>query len=115
MLSRFDHSPCDPTITLHGPFISSFACVVCYKNFVTQQQYRDHLFAKVRAYPKLRVGILFLENRGMGYRCFLAALKVALNNDAHKDQNYDCLWGIKLLGTLNYCGQVTLIAESQES
>ncbi|KAB0363716.1 hypothetical protein FD754_007872 [Muntiacus muntjak] len=45
-LKRFDHSPCDPTITLHGPFISSFACVVCYKNFVTQQQYRDHLFAK---------------------------------------------------------------------
>ncbi|XP_043762939.1 E3 SUMO-protein ligase ZNF451 isoform X6 [Cervus elaphus] len=45
-LKRFDHSPCDPTITLHGPFISSFVCVVCYKNFVTQQQYRDHLFAK---------------------------------------------------------------------
>ncbi|XP_060018492.1 E3 SUMO-protein ligase ZNF451 isoform X4 [Lagenorhynchus albirostris] len=48
-LKRFDHSPCDPTITLHGPFISSFACVVCYKNFVTQQQYRDHLFAKEAA------------------------------------------------------------------
>ncbi|XP_055261850.1 E3 SUMO-protein ligase ZNF451-like isoform X2 [Moschus berezovskii] len=48
-LKRFDHSPCDPTITLHGPFISSFSCVVCYKNFVTQQQYRDHLFAKEAA------------------------------------------------------------------
>jgi len=48
-LKRFDHSPCDPTITLHGPFINSFACVVCYKNFVTQQQYRDHLFAKEAA------------------------------------------------------------------
>ncbi|PNJ23829.1 ZNF451 isoform 4 [Pongo abelii] len=45
-LKRFDHSPCDPTITLHGPFFSSFACVVCYKKFVTQQQYRDHLFDK---------------------------------------------------------------------
>ncbi|GAB5571636.1 E3 SUMO-protein ligase ZNF451 isoform X2 [Prionailurus iriomotensis] len=48
-LKRFDHSPCDPTITLHGPFVNSFACVVCYKNFVTQQQYRDHLFAKEAA------------------------------------------------------------------
>lgn len=46
--SRFDHSPCDPTITLHGPSINSFACVVCYKNFVTQQQYKEHLFSKVR-------------------------------------------------------------------
>ncbi|XP_014443535.1 E3 SUMO-protein ligase ZNF451 isoform X3 [Tupaia chinensis] len=45
-LKRFDHSPCDPTITLHGPFISCFACVVCSKKFITQQQYRDHLFAK---------------------------------------------------------------------
>uniref|UniRef100_A0A2I3HG33 E3 SUMO-protein ligase ZNF451 n=1 Tax=Nomascus leucogenys TaxID=61853 RepID=A0A2I3HG33_NOMLE len=45
-LKRFDHSPCDPTITLHGPFFSSFACVVCYKKFVSQQQYRDHLFDK---------------------------------------------------------------------
>uniref|UniRef100_A0A8D2C826 E3 SUMO-protein ligase ZNF451 n=1 Tax=Sus scrofa TaxID=9823 RepID=A0A8D2C826_PIG len=47
--SRFDHSPCDPTITLRGPSVSSFACVVCYKHFVTQQQYRDHLFAKEAA------------------------------------------------------------------
>ncbi|XP_077018270.1 E3 SUMO-protein ligase ZNF451 isoform X3 [Tamandua tetradactyla] len=48
-LKRFDHSPCDPTITLHGPVTSSFACVVCHKKFVTQQQYRDHLFAKEAA------------------------------------------------------------------
>uniref|UniRef100_A0A2K6T898 E3 SUMO-protein ligase ZNF451 n=1 Tax=Saimiri boliviensis boliviensis TaxID=39432 RepID=A0A2K6T898_SAIBB len=45
-LKRFDHSPCDPTISLHGPFISSYAWVACYKKFVTQQQYRDHLFDK---------------------------------------------------------------------
>ncbi|XP_036173198.1 E3 SUMO-protein ligase ZNF451 isoform X2 [Myotis myotis] len=48
-LKRFDHSPCDPTITLHGPSINSFACVVCYKNFVTQQQYKEHLFSKEAA------------------------------------------------------------------
>ncbi|XP_008844730.1 E3 SUMO-protein ligase ZNF451 isoform X1 [Nannospalax galili] len=48
-LKRFDHSPCDPTITLRGPPANSFACVVCSENFVTQQQYRDHLFAKVAA------------------------------------------------------------------
>lgn len=45
-LKRFDHSPCDPAITLHGPLFSSFACVVCNKNFVTQEQYADHLSAK---------------------------------------------------------------------
>ncbi|XP_023557060.1 E3 SUMO-protein ligase ZNF451 isoform X2 [Octodon degus] len=45
-LKRFDHSPCDPAITLHGPFTNSFACVVCYQQFVTQQQYREHLSAK---------------------------------------------------------------------
>ncbi|KAM5257095.1 E3 SUMO-protein ligase ZNF451 isoform 2-T2 [Ctenodactylus gundi] len=48
-LKRFDHSPCDPTTTLHGPFTSSFACVVCYKKFVTQQQYKDHLLTKEAA------------------------------------------------------------------
>ncbi|XP_028721215.1 E3 SUMO-protein ligase ZNF451 isoform X4 [Peromyscus leucopus] len=48
-LKRFDHSPCDPTITLHGPLANSFACVVCYEHFVTQQQYRDHLLAKAAA------------------------------------------------------------------
>uniref|UniRef100_A0A8C5P106 E3 SUMO-protein ligase ZNF451 n=1 Tax=Jaculus jaculus TaxID=51337 RepID=A0A8C5P106_JACJA len=46
-LKRFDHSPCDPTITLRGPLTSSFACVVCCKSFNTQQQYKDHLLAKV--------------------------------------------------------------------
>lgn len=46
---RFDHSPCDPTITLHGPLANSFACAVCYEHFVTQQQYKDHLLSRVRA------------------------------------------------------------------
>lgn len=48
-LKRFDHSPCDPTITLHGPLANSFACAVCYEHFVTQQQYKDHLLSRVRA------------------------------------------------------------------
>nr|XP_048286376.1 E3 SUMO-protein ligase ZNF451 isoform X2 [Myodes glareolus] len=48
-LKRFDHSPCDPTITLRGPLANSFACVVCYEHFVSQQQYRDHLLTKVAA------------------------------------------------------------------
>lgn len=102
--SRFDHSPCDPTITLHGPSINSFACVVCYKNFVTQQQYKEHLFSKVRACPKLKVGIIFL-----------AALKLAIPNNTHKDQNSDCLWRAKWFGTLNCCGQANLIGENQQS
>lgn len=68
--SRFDHSPCDPTITLHGPLINSFACVVCYKNFVTEQQYREHLLSKVRTCPKLRVSIIFL-----------ATVKIAITSD----------------------------------
>ncbi|XP_006893207.1 PREDICTED: zinc finger protein 451 [Elephantulus edwardii] len=48
-LKRFDHSPCDPTITLHGSFINSFACIICCEKFVTQQQYKDHIFAKEAA------------------------------------------------------------------
>uniref|UniRef100_A0A8D0GQ48 Zinc finger protein 451 n=1 Tax=Sphenodon punctatus TaxID=8508 RepID=A0A8D0GQ48_SPHPU len=45
-LKRFDHSPCDPTITLHGPPANAFACVVCYKRFVTSQQYSEHVLSK---------------------------------------------------------------------
>lgn len=48
-LKRFDHSPCDPTITLHGPLANVFACAVCYEHFVTQQQYKDHLLSKAAA------------------------------------------------------------------
>ncbi|XP_014351684.1 E3 SUMO-protein ligase ZNF451 isoform X1 [Latimeria chalumnae] len=46
-LKRFDHSPCDPTITLHGPSNTAYACVVCCRRFVNQQQYSDHLLSKV--------------------------------------------------------------------
>ncbi|XP_048352589.1 E3 SUMO-protein ligase ZNF451-like isoform X4 [Sphaerodactylus townsendi] len=45
-LKRFDHSPCDPTVTLHGPPSSSFACIVCNKRFPTSQQYSDHCVSK---------------------------------------------------------------------
>ncbi|XP_021012522.1 E3 SUMO-protein ligase ZNF451 isoform X3 [Mus caroli] len=48
-LKRFDHSPCDPTITLHGPLANSFACAVCYEHFLTQQQYKDHLLSRTAA------------------------------------------------------------------
>ncbi|NWS65729.1 ZN451 ligase, partial [Crotophaga sulcirostris] len=45
-LQRFDHSPCDPTITLHGPPNNAVACVICCKRFSTSQQYNDHLLSK---------------------------------------------------------------------
>ncbi|KAJ1150503.1 hypothetical protein NDU88_003294 [Pleurodeles waltl] len=45
-LKRFDHSPCDPTVTLHGTPSSSYACVVCFRRFTTQQEYTDHLLIK---------------------------------------------------------------------
>nr|XP_013807836.1 PREDICTED: zinc finger protein 451 isoform X1 [Apteryx mantelli mantelli] len=46
-LKRFDHSPCDPTITLHGPPNNAVACAICCKGFSTSQQYSDHLLSKV--------------------------------------------------------------------
>ncbi|NXO03476.1 ZN451 ligase, partial [Rhinopomastus cyanomelas] len=42
-LQRFDHSPCDPTVTLHGPPSNTVACVICCKRFSTTQQYTEHL------------------------------------------------------------------------
>uniref|UniRef100_A0A8D0BS62 Zinc finger protein 451 n=1 Tax=Salvator merianae TaxID=96440 RepID=A0A8D0BS62_SALMN len=45
-LKRFDHSPCDPSITLHGPPVTAFACIVCCRRFSTSQQYNDHLSSK---------------------------------------------------------------------
>uniref|UniRef100_A0A8C5RDZ9 Zinc finger protein 451 n=1 Tax=Laticauda laticaudata TaxID=8630 RepID=A0A8C5RDZ9_LATLA len=46
-LKRFDHSPCDPTITLHGPPANMFACIICGKRFPNNQQYSAHLLSKV--------------------------------------------------------------------
>ncbi|XP_042298860.1 E3 SUMO-protein ligase ZNF451 isoform X2 [Sceloporus undulatus] len=45
-LKRFDHSPCDPAITLHGPPTNAFACIICARRFPTSQEYSDHLFSK---------------------------------------------------------------------
>ncbi|KAH0622059.1 hypothetical protein JD844_023982 [Phrynosoma platyrhinos] len=47
-LKRFDHSPCDPAITLHGPPANAFACIICARRFPTSQEYSDHLFSKAR-------------------------------------------------------------------
>ncbi|XP_074847213.1 E3 SUMO-protein ligase ZNF451 isoform X1 [Carettochelys insculpta] len=46
-LKRFDHSPCDPAITLHGSPANAVACVACCSRFATSQQYRDHLLSKI--------------------------------------------------------------------
>ncbi|KFP75087.1 Zinc finger protein 451, partial [Acanthisitta chloris] len=43
-LQRFDHSPCDPTVTLHGPPNNAVACVICCQRFSTPQQYNHFLF-----------------------------------------------------------------------
>ncbi|KAG8445021.1 hypothetical protein GDO86_009966 [Hymenochirus boettgeri] len=45
-LKRFDHSPCDPTITLHGVPGKSYACVVCLKQFLNIKEYEDHIDAE---------------------------------------------------------------------
>lgn len=45
-LQRFDHSPCDPTITLRGPPASAFACIVCNRRFSTSEQYNQHSLLK---------------------------------------------------------------------
>ncbi|NXL83766.1 ZN451 ligase, partial [Alectura lathami] len=42
-LKRFDHSPCDPTVTLHGPPNNAVACVICCQRFSTFQQYNDFI------------------------------------------------------------------------
>ncbi|XP_061316549.1 E3 SUMO-protein ligase ZNF451-like [Pezoporus flaviventris] len=46
-LQRFDHSPCDPTVTLRGPPNNAVACVICCQIFSTSQQYSDHLLYKL--------------------------------------------------------------------
>ncbi|XP_017320131.1 E3 SUMO-protein ligase ZNF451 isoform X1 [Ictalurus punctatus] len=42
-LKRFDHSPCDPTITLKGSPASLYACVACGRHFETSEHWRMHL------------------------------------------------------------------------
>ncbi|XP_054655081.1 E3 SUMO-protein ligase ZNF451 isoform X2 [Dunckerocampus dactyliophorus] len=46
-LKRFDHSPCDPTITLKGSPTMLFACVVCCRHFRTKEEWRTHVQSKV--------------------------------------------------------------------
>ncbi|XP_051772307.1 E3 SUMO-protein ligase ZNF451 isoform X1 [Ctenopharyngodon idella] len=46
-LKRFDHSPCDPTITLKGNPSSIYACVACGRHFSSKESWRDHLETKV--------------------------------------------------------------------
>ncbi|XP_040205824.1 E3 SUMO-protein ligase ZNF451 isoform X2 [Rana temporaria] len=47
-LKRFDHSPCDPTISLHGVGDSSYVCLVCQERFLTTEEYSVHLDTKVK-------------------------------------------------------------------
>ena len=44
---RFDHSPCDPTVTLKGSSSEQFACVACGQHFQTMDQWNTHLQSKV--------------------------------------------------------------------
>lgn len=56
-LQRFDHSPCDPTVTLHGPPHNAVACVICCERFSTSQQYSDHLLSKLNENDGHKKGI----------------------------------------------------------
>ncbi|XP_077345607.1 E3 SUMO-protein ligase ZNF451-like isoform X2 [Lithobates pipiens] len=47
-LKRFDHSPCDPTISLRGVCDSSYVCLVCQEQFLTAKEYTVHLATKVK-------------------------------------------------------------------
>ncbi|XP_077470250.1 E3 SUMO-protein ligase ZNF451 [Stigmatopora argus] len=49
-LKRFDHSPCDPTISLKGSSKMLFACVACCCHFQTKEDWRTHLLAKVSSF-----------------------------------------------------------------
>ncbi|XP_028280062.1 E3 SUMO-protein ligase ZNF451 isoform X2 [Parambassis ranga] len=46
-LKRFDHSPCDPSISLKGSPSELFACVACGQYFPTKEAWRTHLESKV--------------------------------------------------------------------
>ncbi|XP_053316566.1 E3 SUMO-protein ligase ZNF451 [Spea bombifrons] len=47
-LKRFDHSPCDPSITLHGAPAVSYACVLCRLRFPSMKGYTEHLSQKAK-------------------------------------------------------------------
>ncbi|XP_016422376.1 E3 SUMO-protein ligase ZNF451 isoform X2 [Sinocyclocheilus rhinocerous] len=46
-LKRFDHSPCDPTITLRGSPAAFYACVACGRYFHSKRAWKDHVGSKV--------------------------------------------------------------------
>ncbi|XP_052469945.1 E3 SUMO-protein ligase ZNF451 isoform X3 [Carassius gibelio] len=46
-LKRFDHSPCDPTITLRGSPAAFYACVACGCYFHSKCAWKDHVESKV--------------------------------------------------------------------
>ncbi|XP_068183154.1 E3 SUMO-protein ligase ZNF451 isoform X2 [Antennarius striatus] len=46
-LKRFDHSPCDPTISLKGCPSELFACAACGQHFLTKDEWKIHLESKV--------------------------------------------------------------------
>ncbi|XP_073690383.1 E3 SUMO-protein ligase ZNF451 isoform X2 [Garra rufa] len=46
-LKRFDHSPCDPTVTLRGSPAAFYACVACGRYFPSKRAWKDHMESKV--------------------------------------------------------------------
>ncbi|XP_072533690.1 E3 SUMO-protein ligase ZNF451 [Salminus brasiliensis] len=46
-LKRFDHSPCDPTITLKGHSTPFYACVPCGRHYNTKESWRTHMDSKL--------------------------------------------------------------------
>ncbi|KAK2921965.1 E3 SUMO-protein ligase ZNF451 [Channa argus] len=50
-LKRFDHSPCDPAITLKGSPSEFFACVTCGQHFQTKGAWRNHIETKLSSSP----------------------------------------------------------------
>ncbi|KAM6916229.1 E3 SUMO-protein ligase ZNF451 [Xenentodon cancila] len=46
-LKRFDHSPCDPAISLRGTPSELFACVACGQHFQSKDAWRRHVESKV--------------------------------------------------------------------
>uniref|UniRef100_A0A3P9MM22 Zinc finger protein 451 n=1 Tax=Oryzias latipes TaxID=8090 RepID=A0A3P9MM22_ORYLA len=45
-LKRFDHSPCDPEISLRGSPFEQFACVACSQHFPSKDAWRRHVETK---------------------------------------------------------------------